>query len=154
MGLFAVLQRVIAVTGSRQRDGIKRRCVECDHRHQHDRHDQWRTGQRLQNADDHAVQIPRLVVQRYKIRFAGHLLAHGIVAQHDKAGQRGANTEHIAAQNGLADSASPGNTADKKRGCHTPDHPVGPVVDCPRLREVGSAQRVGKGGKVVHHPSQ
>ena len=59
-----------------------------------------------------------------------------VIAEDDKTDQSGSNAETITSQNSLANGSSTGDAADEKRCCHTPDHPVCPVINRPVLWEV------------------
>ena len=136
MRQLAVFERVVAVARGGEGDGVERRRVERDHRHEHGDHDDRRAGQRFDDADDHAVEVARLGVLADEVRAARDLHAHGVVAEDDEADDRGADAESVPAEDRLAHGAPAGDTADEKRRGHTPDHPVRPVVDRPVLREV------------------
>ena len=157
IGLFIILEGVVAVAGCRQCDRIKGCCVEGDHRNQNSHHNDRCAGHSLDHIYDHTVHIAVFQILGDKICLVSHLQSHGVVTQHNEAGQCRANAKHIATQNRLAYRSATGNAANKERCCHTPNHPVGPVINGPVLGEVGGAQRVGIGGKVdeiLHHPSQ
>ena len=148
---------MVAIAGCGQCDRVEGCCIEGNHRNQNSHHNDRCTRHSSDHIHDHAVHITVFQILGDKIRLAGHLQSHRVVAQHNEAGQRRANAEHIAAQNRLAYRSATGDTANKERRSHTPNHPVGPVINRPVLGEVGGTQWVGKGGKVdeiLHHPSQ
>ena len=89
VGHFPVLNAVIAVAGRDQRNGVKGRGVKGDHGEQQQDEHEGGAGQRLDDGDDHIVQIARFFIQRDKICLPGDLQPQRIVAENDKADDRG-----------------------------------------------------------------
>ena len=101
------------------------------------------TGKRVYHTDDQMVQVAVRAVLRQEIHFPADLKSKAVVAQNNKAHNRGTDAKQVAAKNGLTDRPSLRNLSDKERRRNAPDHPVRPVVDRPVLRERSCPGRIG-----------
>ena len=70
------------------------------------------------------------------------LLCKAVIAKDDKRGKGARKAPAVTAKDRIANSTTLADHADKKRCCNTPDHPIGPVINRPVLREARFPQRI------------
>ena len=148
---------MIAIAGCCQCNGIKRSCIESNHRQQNNYHNNRCTRHRFDDRNNHAIQISVLQILRNKVSLSSDLHSHRIVPKYNKTCQCRTNTKYVTTKNCLTYCSTARNAADKKRSSHTPNHPVSPIVDRPILREVRCTERVSERrqiNKVLDHSSK
>ena len=70
------------------------------------------------------------------------LLCKAVIAKDDKRGKGACKAPAVTAEDRIANSTPLADHANKEGRCNAPDHPIGPVINRPILREAGFPQRI------------
>lgn len=140
--LLVLIQLLVAVASCGIGNGVKAGSVERNHADQNPNKEYTASRHGLNDIHNQLIKVSVRFILCDKISSPGSLKAKAVIAKDNEGTDCRANAEYIAAQDGLLYSTTTGYIADEERCRNAPNHPVGPVVDRPILREVVRAHRI------------
>ena len=140
--LLLRLQSLIRVARNDHRQRVKCGGIECDHCDRQQNQAKFRQRERIKYFHDCLGIIAACRNKAGNVKAMLELLCKAVIAKDDKRGKGARKAPAVTAEDRIANSTTLADHADKKRCCNAPDHPVGPVINRPVLREACFPQRI------------